>query len=736
MKRVLVEVIGAVLCLIIGMTGGSYLMANGAAGSQNSEKSINMSSQQEISVAVVNQDAGVIKNNETIYYANKLIEYPGENYKSTSLEEAKSGLENGSYGAYIVIPSSFSASVDSINGTPQKAVFEYEVSDQLSENAKEDMLYEINNFQKSITTNVSYVYIDAILSEIHNIQDGSSTILANNTFEQNAVQNVSAENLIATVEFSELKENNDTVHPIDLTQQSTQLTGNIQGIRGYFHSALKEGQEAYAEVREADADAETALAYLEEGMSNSNPLYDDANNMLTLSGMDKVCAQIDSSNSLIVAQRAQLEQSIIDEINNYRTSQQALIDAENIQIQQNIDTSFERQLQKIDIKLAQAQQECYILAAQQSEEVNETISEYVAALQDYIDTQASSEAAKKMVSDIVIQQTRILLDEKDAEYTEYAENVEKNIAEANEEIERYNTGIQRIQEIAGQGREQELLEEIEQLERMELVQIPERPTAPNTDISNDIVSVDTSCLKDLFQLEQAMDKHNQEIQPPEVNIEAPLLEITLDSDDITYQLPEYILPEVTSINDNKLEDIEQYYYVDKKEIERTFKKDVVEAIISRNNELQNEFYLRAGIFLQAQNEYQAALDGYSPFAFVDEGRIENDIDSVRESIIAIENEMNDKGEEYLQYTSDVYQMANENISILRADMEEANEQTRENVVGQIEGLRSLLLESNQVNTELLEDFTDKLAFTRMGNLPYREAYEFIIDPFEYEKIDK
>ena len=110
------------------------------------------------------------------------------------------------YGAYIIIPSTFSTAVDSINGTPQKAVFEYQINPHLEGQDRDNMIYELTAFQDSIRNNVSYVFLDAILKEVHNVQDGSMTILANDDSERENLSSVSAEELIQTVEFTELKE--------------------------------------------------------------------------------------------------------------------------------------------------------------------------------------------------------------------------------------------------------------------------------------------------------------------------------------------------------------------------------------------------------------------------------------------------------------------------------------------------------------------------------------------------
>lgn len=65
------------------------------------------------------------------------------------------------YGAYIIIPSTFSTAVDSINGTPQKAVFEYQINPHLEGQDRDNMIYELTVFQDSIRNNVSYIDTDS-----------------------------------------------------------------------------------------------------------------------------------------------------------------------------------------------------------------------------------------------------------------------------------------------------------------------------------------------------------------------------------------------------------------------------------------------------------------------------------------------------------------------------------------------------------------------------------------------
>lgn len=54
-------------------------------------------------IAVVNMDDGVSVNQVQVNYANQLMNFPGENFSVTGLMNARAGIENGTYAAYIII---------------------------------------------------------------------------------------------------------------------------------------------------------------------------------------------------------------------------------------------------------------------------------------------------------------------------------------------------------------------------------------------------------------------------------------------------------------------------------------------------------------------------------------------------------------------------------------------------------------------------------------------------------
>ena len=170
--RIVVGIIGAIAILAIGGVAGSSL-------ERYNQDKIAQSKEQVDVIAVVNMDEGITDGEEQINYASQLMEMPGDNYVTTGLNEAKMGIENGSYAAYIIIPEDFSESIASVESNPEKVLLEYTFNPNLDEEAARQAISDVNAFEATLNTNVAYMYVDAIMTAFHDVQDDASTILRN-----------------------------------------------------------------------------------------------------------------------------------------------------------------------------------------------------------------------------------------------------------------------------------------------------------------------------------------------------------------------------------------------------------------------------------------------------------------------------------------------------------------------------------------------------------------------------
>lgn len=105
-------------------------------------------------IAVVNLDEGIYTDRGKLNYASELMEFPGEHFVATSLEAARTGIYDGSFAAYIIIPAGFSANAESINSIPQKSVIEYAVNPNLKAQVSNRVIADINNFESTISRNI------------------------------------------------------------------------------------------------------------------------------------------------------------------------------------------------------------------------------------------------------------------------------------------------------------------------------------------------------------------------------------------------------------------------------------------------------------------------------------------------------------------------------------------------------------------------------------------------------
>ena len=59
-------------------------------------------------IAIVNLDQGVVQKDNKIFYSSELLDLNSDYLVVENLETARQGINNGTYAAYIVIPSQFS----------------------------------------------------------------------------------------------------------------------------------------------------------------------------------------------------------------------------------------------------------------------------------------------------------------------------------------------------------------------------------------------------------------------------------------------------------------------------------------------------------------------------------------------------------------------------------------------------------------------------------------------------
>lgn len=131
--------------------------------------------------------------------------------------------------------------------------------------------------------------------------------------------------------------------------------------------------------------------------------------------------------------------------------------------------------------------------------------------------------------------------------------------------------------------------------------------------------------------------------------------------------------------------------------------------------------------------YDEAIAEFNPYEYIDEDRIEERLQKFKEDIDKIETEQGEHDEDYWELMKEIYEVTGDNQEAFDENLKESQEITRANVESTIALLKESKSVTTKENKELLEAFTKKLAYTRLGSLGKIEAYDFIVSPVEFNE---
>lgn len=237
-------------------------------------------------IAVVNADIGTEKEEENVFYASELMYFPDTNFETASLAEAREGIGNNRYAAYIVIPKSFSTSVESVNDKPQKSQISYSLNENLRQDVQMKVVNDIHNFILNLSTNVSYMYVDAILKEMHEVQDDSNSIMKNDVKDMEAIEVVESADLIEEVEYEPLETVETEIEYMDLSDDYQEVDDALDGVYTTYTTNITDAQNEFLRVKEEGISIGEQAIAAAEVFSEVNILTDDEENLVYADGME------------------------------------------------------------------------------------------------------------------------------------------------------------------------------------------------------------------------------------------------------------------------------------------------------------------------------------------------------------------------------------------------------------------------------------------------------------------
>ena len=237
MKQKILGVITVTILVLVSLFGG-YSLGKNTVGEKTSEPTLKGTT----SVAVVNLDSGIIKNGTTHNYGTELLNKAGNSVVHASLEVARTDVENGDVGGYVIIPADFSESVDSVNSTADQAVLEYSISREIEPEAKEVVIEKINNLYRDMNKDLTHVYLSAILNSVYTVQNDAEKILENDKSDLAVLKTIEGSQVIQFVELPELKQTENTVTDLDLSEHYNANHSLVTDLESSYNDFLNAGQ--------------------------------------------------------------------------------------------------------------------------------------------------------------------------------------------------------------------------------------------------------------------------------------------------------------------------------------------------------------------------------------------------------------------------------------------------------------------------------------------------------------
>ena len=643
-------------------------------------------------IALINLDEGVEIEGKKLYYAQNLLSTQGENLKFTSLNDAKIGLENGTYAAYILIPSTFSASIESINEKPVKVELEYELSDKLALESKAGIVKDIEDFKLKLSNDISYMYVSAVMDEFHNAQDNSKLVLDNDKKELESMSLIKVRDVISPIDFPEIEfvefvRNRLEIEPI--------VSSNLELIDAMKNSLLEKiqlGKDDYESVSkdkglldEGSKDFLNILGGLDiESDDNGEPVYQ--------SGIDKLATQVNNYNAQLIDNRAWIVSELASNSNATRSSSQEYVDNSLSNIknswQNNIDTALREANQNIERLVTQALEN--LLAIQ--ERIYDELDLYVR-------------------------------DEFQAAHEYYKQ-------EAKREVEIYKENL--INELMEEG------------------YIDDDETDPIYAIiassSNADIRIATYSNAESFSLRNAqvdfIDRNN--FNSPMLSASADFQDTDLERRDSLFDIPDisYLLGEANIVlPENQgswyagfIEGLERMYTISTVDIEKTVKDDVVGAIKSKTSAKYADLKDVISKLNKSFDDYQNSLYQFDPFARIDVRILEQSAKSINSNVRDIAGKSAEYASEQSEEVAKVREKESERTKALRENMDTANKSTEDLVGKTLDGLKDARQSNTDTNKTLLEDFNNKLSYTKVGSIANKEVFEFISAPVQSSEI--
>ena len=673
--------------LFLILSEGIIILSAGLIGMHNERTRILQEEEADTvtDIAVVNLDEGILENGKVRYYANELMDLQPDYLVPESIEAARSGIDNGSYAAYILIPSDFSRNAVSINTVPEKSRLVFAINPNLREDISRLTMSDIKNFEINLNTNMSYMYMQAILEEFHTVQDSAGIIMENDSAEMARLQNVEPGSLMESLQPMETDPIETDIEEVDFRNIFEANSQISQELRNSYDSFARQGLEAFGEVKSKE---ETVI----EGMGD---FFD-------------VVAEIDISTN-----------------------------AAGEEVYKEGITSLSKYLKEYEIEFLKKRNTVYKKIDAMT---------YITPIPDDDPEEEPGEGSEEEPGEGSEEEPG------EGSEEEPGEGSEEEPGEGSEE-EPGGGSEGDSGDGSDEGDGENPGEEPDEPPVEPIPQIIAKIIQTSLDTANQ--KIETKNVQNQEKIDTAKEKINSirqviatDIEVSEEDlplkeqldiIEIYLAELELEMDGLEpfekVAIEEIYDADIVKKEFQELADmIQELPQVEIQEYEGIFEEEILnpleEEIQQENARVQEE----GNKYLGVVEAYTEELGEFDPYEYYDDDKMAKLESSFAENIFELEDKTYKLQSEYLEFVYDSVDTSNESMEQMKENLMEAYEVTEENVTKEVDLAKQYRQEMNGTNIEILGDFVTKLPYTRIGNLEYVQAYDYMVKPIVMSDI--
>lgn len=660
-------------------------------------------------VAIVNLDEGIKNDEKTTYYAKQLLNIKDSViFEYCSLEEAKTGIDNGEYAGYIVIPAEFSTNVTSINEVPTVSEIDYVLSEKVTDKCKYEALLNINELSNDLNNDLSYMYLESLMAEVHTVQDNAQEVMDNDLSDKEIIDKIKSSDLISLVELPEMKTVENNTKSADSSSYNNSNASLMNQLNSKYDSLEEEANGERTKVEDKGNTLSESLDGFGNQTNDVKSILKDGDKDLDTEVKEDVKAKVEEVNSNI--------SSVKKEVNDYASS----ISSNATSVKDNYNSEIEYLSEEIktqngymrDIKKYVP---CVEFLRQKTDDGTSklylTYSESaVKSAREYYCSDKSTETPKHLIAE-----SQTMREEKAVVVQWVLSQMENYIIDLNSHSST-DAANPTLDGLCGFCADylpfENISKEYEGITKDELYKIINDPSVGSyeawkfSDNLNSMEDFNSFLPGEIEEYSKKCTVNEEIFAKSKENIKSMTSDIEGINKSAEKKFSNIKTEEITGIIDNKY-----------------FKK-----IRTNEGEVRNQYI---GIFNSAKTdveEYNKVLKN-SKFS-MDTSFSADYLSKISENNSNIVADAMDSNSSYAEYASNVMQANSENIEAIRTNIQNANETAKKTVEDGLSEAKNVKNTNSDKNQEALLEITKKLQYTRIGSLENQNVYEFIANPVD------